>query len=314
MSLSGYKFIIVCCLSILQWTGIQAQEVEQPVESKPVKNTFSSIWIIDNQTVMVPYKGTFEFDIQHRFGLVYNGFEDLWGLYAPSNIRLGFSYVPVDKLMVGFGLTKNNLTWDFNAKYAILKQMSSGGSPVSLTYYGNTAIDTRDKSYFANANDLAFTDRMSFFHQLMVARKISDKLSLQLAGSLSHFNAVYPTENPSDGSLQELENDNFSIALSARYKISNAMNILVNYDQPLTTRPSSDPEKPDTKDPKPNLSLGIEINSSAHQFQIFVGNYNSLIPQINNAYNTNWGFGDKKFSLWDPEWLIGFNITRLWSY
>jgi hypothetical protein len=314
MSLSRYKIIFVCCLSMLFLTGITAQEVTAPKESKPVKDMFSSIWIIDNQTVMVPYKGTLEFDIQHRFGPVYNGFEDLWGLYAPSNIRLGFTYVPMDKLMVGFGLTKSYLTWDVNAKYAILKQMSSGGSPVSLTYYGNAAIDTRDKSYFANADDLAFTDRLSFFHQLLVARKISDKFSLQLAGSLSHFNTVYPNENPEDGSIQELKNDNFSLALSARYKLSNALNILFNYDQPLTTRPSADPQKPDTKDPKPNLSLGLEITSSAHQFQIFLTNYSSLVPQRNNAYNTNWGFGDKKFSLWDPEWVIGFNITRLWSY
>ena len=89
-------------------------------ERKPVKNMFESIWIIDNQTVMVPFKNTLEFDIQHRFGLVENGYEDFWGLYAPSNIRLGFSYVPINNLMVGFGLTKQNLTWDFNAKYALL--------------------------------------------------------------------------------------------------------------------------------------------------------------------------------------------------
>lgn len=309
-----YKVLTTICLSIFLLNGIQAQEIETPVDSKPVKNTFSSIWIIDNQTVMVPYKGTLEFDIQHRFGLVYNGFEDLWGLYAPSNIRLGFAYVPIDNLMVGFGLTKNYLTWDVNAKYAILKQMTSGGSPVSLTYFGNAAIDTRDKSYFANADDLAFTDRLSFFHQLLIARKISDKFSVQLAGSLSHFNTVYPMGNPDDGSLEELKNDNFSLALSARYKVSDVVNILVNYDQPLTTRPSSDPQKPDTRDPKPNFSFGVEFVTSAHQFQIFMGNYQSITPQRNNAYNSNWGFGDSSFSLWDPEWCIGFNITRLWSY
>ena len=97
---------MLACLSLICLSGLQAQEVDAPVVSKPVKNTFSSIWIIDNQSVMVPYKGTLEFDIQHRFGLVSNGFEDLWGLYAPSNIRLGFSYVPVNNLMVGFGFTK----------------------------------------------------------------------------------------------------------------------------------------------------------------------------------------------------------------
>ena len=308
------KILLLSYFSLLCLTGVQAQDNADVVESKPVKNTFSSIWIIDNHSVMVPYRKTFEFDIQHRFGLVYNGFEDLWGLYAPSNIRLGFSYVPVNDLMVGFGFTKNNLLWDFNVKYSLLQQMTEKGSPVSITYYGNAAIDTRDKSFFANADDLKMTDRLSFFHQVMIARKISDKFSLQLAGSLSHFNTIYPNENPVDGNLQELQNDNFSIAVSGRYKLSNALNFIFNYDQPLTTRPSSNPEKPDSKDPKPNVSLGLEINTSAHQFQLFVGNFTSIVPQYNNTFNANWGFGDEKFSLWDPEWAIGFNITRLWSY
>src|SRR5678815_2087100 len=102
-------------------------------ENKPVKNTFNSIWLSDNQAVMVPIKGTFEFDLQHRFGLVNSGEQDFLGFFAPANIRLGFEYVPLDKLMVGFGITKTNLTWDLNAKYAIFKQMQNGGMPVSVT-------------------------------------------------------------------------------------------------------------------------------------------------------------------------------------
>ncbi|MGB4849975.1 MAG: DUF5777 family beta-barrel protein [Saprospiraceae bacterium] len=315
MKLSRYKILGLFFLLFIQAFNLWAQETEMPdSENKPVKNTFSSIWIIDNQSVMVPFKGTLEFDIQHRFGLVYNGYEDFWGLYAPSNIRLGLAYVPINNLMVGFGLTKKNLTWDINAKYAILKQMISGGSPVSLSYFVNAAIDSRDKNAFTNADELVFSDRLSYFHQLLLARKISDKLSVQIAGSLSHFNTIYPAPGLEDGSVQQLDNDHFALAISAKYMVTNTMNILVNYDHPLTTRPSIDPEFPDSKDPKPNFSFGVEFNTSAHQFQIFLGNYNSIIPQTNNTYNTNWGFGNKSFSLWDPEWLIGFNITRLWSY
>ena len=41
-------------------TKTEAPAIQKP---KPVKNTFQSVWIIDNQTVMVPVKGTFEMDI-----------------------------------------------------------------------------------------------------------------------------------------------------------------------------------------------------------------------------------------------------------
>ena len=309
------KMFVLFSICVLQAAGLWAQEAEMiAVEKKPVKNTFNSIWIIDNPTVMVPYKGTLEFDIQHRFGLIYNGYEDFWGLYAPSNIRLGFGYVPVNNLMVGFGLAKKNLTWDFNAKYSILRQMSGGGSPVSVTYFGNAAMDTRDQDQFPNPAEFESTDRWSFFHQLLIARKISDKISLQVGGSVSHFNAVYPSKDPETGEIEDLDNDHFAVAVSARYKITNATSIMINYDQPLTTRESDDTESPGTFEPKPNLALGFEFTTSSHQFQIFLGNFDSLVPQINNTYNSNWGFGNDQFSLWDPEWLIGFNITRLWSY
>src|SRR5689334_21111919 len=116
---------------------------EQPAirKIKPVKNTFGSIWLIDNQTVMVPVKKTFEMDIMHRFGTIKKGYEDFYGFFAPSNIRLGFNYVPVNNLLVGVSITKANMTWEGYAKYAILKQ-TKGQYPVSITYYADMSIDT----------------------------------------------------------------------------------------------------------------------------------------------------------------------------
>src|ERR1017187_582445 len=80
-----------------------ATTIEAPVKQKPVKNTFQSVWMIDDQTVMVPIKGTFEMDIQHRFGTVQNGIKDLFGIYASANMRLGFNYAPINNLNLGFG-------------------------------------------------------------------------------------------------------------------------------------------------------------------------------------------------------------------
>src|SRR5215212_9803885 len=163
--------------------SVAAQEEMKPAKVKPVKNIFESVWIIDNQSVMVPVKKTFEMDIMHRFGTVDKGYEDFWGFFAPSNIRLAVSYSPINKLNVGIGITKSNMLWDASAKYSIISQ-TKGIYPVSITYYGNMAYDTRkdeDKSIFRYR-----TDRFLFFHQLIVARKISDKLSLQVAPSVSH--------------------------------------------------------------------------------------------------------------------------------
>ena len=111
----------MCFLSVMIFA--QTEEITPVPENKPVKNTFESTILIENQTVMLPVKGTFQFDMQHRFGTIQNGFDDLFGLYAPSNIRMGVYYTPVNKLSVGFGFTKANNLLDFSAKYGLLSQM-----------------------------------------------------------------------------------------------------------------------------------------------------------------------------------------------
>ncbi len=306
---------LACCLIFFQ-LNMNAQDsavVEEKAVShkvKPVKNTFPSVWIIDNQTVTVPIKKTFEMDIMHRFGTVQNGYQDFWGFFAPSNIRLGFSYTPINKLNVGLGITKNNMVWDASAKYAIITQ-TKGKYPVSVSYYTNMAYDTRkdeDKTIFKYQSQ-----RMSFFNQLLIARKVTSKLSVQVAPSISHQNAVngYFTKNDSTGTetYQEMKFNHFAVAVSARYKLTNVMSVMINYDQPLTKHASNNPN--------PNLSFGIEMSTSSHSFQVFLGNYSLLSPQRNNLYNTNSPFGytdvnGKKVG--GGAFVIGFNITRLWNY
>lgn len=288
------------CLCLIFSQQLTAQEVVtdslQPahaVKKKPVKNTFESNWIQDNQTVMVPIKGTFEMDIQHRFGTVDNGIKDAFGIYAPSNIRIGLSYVFINNLQIGLGATKERMQCDLNGKYAIIKQARSGGFPVSITYFGNIVLDTRDKSNF-----VTYTDRISYFNQLLIARKITDKLSLQVAPSLTHFNNVegYLDEN---GKIRnKMKNEHFAIAFMGRYKLTAKTNFLVNYDQPWTQHPMNNPH--------PNISFGFEMVTSAHAFQVFMGNYHGIVPQSNNLFNQN-DYTKRQF-------LIGFNITRLWNY
>ncbi len=294
-------YLILCCFIILTLPSISlmaqdddtAEVAQSSNERKPVKDIFESIWLIDNQTVVVPVKGTFQYDIQHRFGTVKNGFDDLYGLYAPSNIRMGFGYTLVNNLMLGFGLTKQNLSWDFNAKYALFQQSRSGGFPVSMTYYVNAAIDGRKKENFVNS-----TDRFSYFHQLMLARKVSDKFSAQASVNLSHYNSVEGYVTDENQIEPKMKNDHLSFSLLGRYKLTDAMAFLVNYDQPLT--------KHLTDNPNPNISFGIEIATSSHAFQIFLGNYSNLIPQRNHMFNNN--------NYEDGQFLIGFNITRLWNW
>ncbi|HEY5405498.1 MAG TPA: DUF5777 family beta-barrel protein [Ginsengibacter sp.] len=282
-----------------------------PVKHKPVKNTFRSVWIIDDQTVMVPIKGTFEADIQHRFGTVENGIKDLFGLYASANMRIGFSYAPINNLNLGFGATRNNgnMLLDGSAKYALLKQ-TKGKYPVSVTYYGNLAYATKaDPNHFLYTYQ---TQRLSFFNQLIIGRKVNDNFSIQAGISISHQNSVpgyYAQKDTVTYAFKEEKFDLFAASFSARYKLTEVTSIIVDYDQPLTRFA--------TNNPHPNIAFGFEFNTSGHTFQMFAGNYSLLNPQQNSLYNTNNPIGFKQTGgtkVKGGQFLIGFNITRLWNF
>jgi hypothetical protein len=242
---------------------------------------------------MVPVKGTFEFDFQHRFGLVNNGIKDMFGLYSGATIRLGVSYVPIKNLQIGVGSNSDPMQVDFNVKYSIFRQTKDKSMPVSVTWYSNAVVDTRSDNNFVNGGD-----RFSYFHQLIIARKITDKLSLQVAPNVSHYNSVPGQQFVENGPIYAMKNQHYAIAFSARYKVTSGTGIIVNYDQPLTQHPINNPH--------PNLAFGIELVTSAHVFQVFFGNYNAIVPQRNNFFNQN--------DYTKGQYLIGFNISRLWNF
>lgn len=259
---------------------------------KPAKNTFGSVWLMDNQTVMVPVKGTLEMDIQHRFGTVDNGKKDAWGIFAPSNIRLGLSYAPINKLFIGAGITKERKQVDLNVKYSLLQQ-TPDKMPVSISYFGNMVIDARDNSNFRNS-----VDRLSFFNQLIIARKITDKFSAQVAPGFSWFNNVEAYVDKNGIIQKKMENGHFAISVLGRFRVTEKSAIIAGYDQPLTQHT--------TNNPHPNICFGFETTTSSHAFQVFMGNYYGIVPQSNNVFNQN-DFRDGQF-------VIGFNITRLWNF
>lgn len=303
-------FCMLAMNGFTQGDSTASNEVATPkVKARPVRNTFESVYVLDDQSVMVPIKGTFEADIQHRFGTVENGVKDLYGLYSSANMRIGFHYSPINNLYLGFGLTKNNMLLDGSAKYAIIKQ-TPNLYPVSVTYYGDLGYKT-----VADPSGLLFkfqTQRLSFFNEVLVARKFSEKFSAQVGIGISHQNSVpgyYAQKDTTTYVYKEQKFDLFSSSVCVRYKITDVTALILEYDQPLTRFA--------TNNPHPNVAFGFEFNTSGHTFQLFAGNYSQLNPQQDVLYNTNNPFGFRQTGgnwVKGGQFLIGFNITRLWNF
>jgi hypothetical protein len=281
------KIFIVFTLSLLL-TSLFAQQDSLKVSSKPVRFTFGTTTLIDNNTTETIYKGGLEFQIHHRFSLIEN-YHNLFGIYGSANTRLGLNYGITDRLMIGIGTTKDYQLQDIQWKYAILRQTEDNKMPLSLSYYGNLVIDARSKDNFGPEGTFKSIHRLSYFTQLILARKINEMFSVQVAPSVAYFNSVPQNIDSTSG----YKNLNVGISAGARANLFGAHSLILEYDQLLTKQAIA-------VQPKPNLSLGWEIGTATHSFQIFASNYNQIINQRNLVFNTN----DWKKS----QWLIGFNI------
>lgn len=285
-------YTIIIALFFLPAMLIAQEGEKAKTKSKPVRSPFACPTVIDNQTVYIPTAKTLEFVIEHRFDKIEN-ISNLFGIYGSSNIRLGVNYSITNKLSVGYGITKYRMVSDFRIKYNILEQTRDDKMPIALTAYGNMGIDGRSEAYFGQ--DYKFTNRFSYFTELIVARKFTDWLSLQVSGSFSHLNRV--------DSL--MEHDQFGISFSGRARVTPQSSIVFNYGLPLQIKSIAE-HTTFTNPPTDNFGIGWEVSTSTHCFQIFVTSATDLVPQYIMMTNQNdWTNGGLFF---------GFTITRLWSF
>jgi len=302
-------FSLITTISFAQKDATETTGVKE--KDYPVTGAFESGTLIDAQTTVIPAVKTLEFGIQHKFGTIENGSSDMWGVYGSSNIRLSLNYVVAKDLQFGIGLTKKGMSGeknitDLNAKWTLLKQTRKNSIPVSVALYGNAALDGQALSSYETEevqvafhdglpNKIHFSDRLSYFSELIIGRKFCKEFSLQAGVSFTHYNLVG----------MKYDHDKVGVHVNGRIKVTPQGSIIFNYDQPLKIKQISE-QLTWTNPPKPNLALGYEVSTGTHAFQIYMGSTSSLLPQDNIMYNQN---------DWQNQgWSIGFVITRLWAF
>lgn len=281
------------------------EEASEETQIYPV-TTFESNFMVDDQTTLVFDKKSLGFAIQHKFGTLDNGITDLWGIYgAGTNIRLALDYVPVKNLQIGAGISKSKMMTDLSAKWSVLRQTSDNKVPVGVALHGVVGMDGREAGVFETGKvvdtkgetmpqSIDFTDKVSYFSQVIVSRKCTEWLSVQGGASFTHYNMVGWDEN----------HDLFGLHALGRIKISPQSSLTFNYNAPLKIESIS--EQTEMPDYKPTLAVGWQISTFTHAFQIYVSNAPSMLPQENMMYNR------AKF---DKDGIaIGFTITRLWAF
>lgn len=250
--------------------------------NKPAEAIFKAPTVVLLPSVKNLYAQTLNMSIYHTFGVVKPGIKEFWGLDTGSNVRLGLDYGITNNLSVGIGRTSIGKVVDGRFKYTILHQMTKSGSPVELAMNGDMGITTAQKIF---PGKYGFSDRLGFSFMLMAAHKFNDKLSLQIAPMITHYNRVLTGKNTYYG-----------LGLSGRYKITGHTAIALEY-VPVFNKSSYLQNE---------LSVDFNIETGGHVFQLFFTNAQTFTPQSILSQTRNHFF--------KREFRFGFNINRIFWF
>lgn len=248
--------------------------------------TFKTTRVVLNQSIQAPAKGDLIFIISHHFGRLNQGAYDLFGL-DQATIRFGLEYGITDRLTLGVGRSTYKKLYDGFVKFKLLQQSSGARNmPVSVSYFGSIGInslkwDNPDRKNY-------FSSRLSYVHQLLIARKFSSSFSMQLTPTVVHRNLV---------PLADDQNTVFAMGAGGRFKLTQRMSINAEYFYLLPGKTADNYDN--------SLSVGFDIETGGHVFQLF---FTNSVPINENGFITetqgDWLKGDIFF---------GFNITRTFT-
>jgi len=284
------KFIIAVMLFLLTGYLVSAQEedllrgvdINSP-RKEVVTNAFKSSRVINGHSMEFIGKGVLDFRILHRFGRANDGVSEWFGLDQAS-MRMGLDYGLGKNLTVGIGRSTFKKEVDGFLKLRLLSQKTYG-TPFSVVVVTGMSVYT-----FKNTDPLhevSFSSRAGYYYQSIIGRKFSRKFSLQLSPTLVHRNIVPAGD----------VNDTYALGIGGRFKLSKRTALVADYF-PVLNRPS-------TSDTRNSLSLGFDIETGGHVFQLHFSNSTGMNERafITDTHDS-WGKGEVRF---------GFNLSRVFT-
>lgn len=261
---------------------MQMLEDDTEEESYAVASTFKGTRLINGQSIETRKKGTLEFVIFHRFGTLNSGIDNFYGL-DDAFIRLGLDYAITNQLTVGIGRSSFQKVVDGFLKYQLLKQQAGVSAfPLSVVAYTNMNINTLN---WANPGDNRTTDRFSYTHQLLIARKFSEATSLQLMPTIVHRNRV---------PMAAEDNLIYALGIGGRQKLTQRVAFTFEYYHQFNNK---SPENFQNA-----VAIGFDIETGGHVFQLHLTNAR---PTFERGFIT-----ETTGQISEGDIHFGFNITR----
>ena len=245
---------------------------------------FKAMKIGNLQSTKIAEKGDFYLIVSHRFGTLKNGVQTFFG-FDDANTKMQLLYSFFNGVQFSLSRESLNRTYASALKVRLFKQ--SNKFPVNIVAYGTANINTLISG--DQYPKLKFGDKMSYAGQLLVSRRITKNLSLQIAPS-------FVRQNLQDLRVTKALNHNqFVAGIGGRIKISKRMSLNADYAYNFNRVKNSLYKNP--------LTLGLDIETGGHVFQLLFSNAQSTNePGFLSNAEGNWATGDVFF---------GFNVVRV---
>ncbi|HEU5147011.1 MAG TPA: DUF5777 family beta-barrel protein [Chryseosolibacter sp.] len=246
--------------------------------------TFKTTRIINGHSVENVGSGVLDLRISHRFGYINSGVYELFGL-DQATMRLGLDYGLTRRWMIGVGRSTYQKQFDGFTKLKLLQQ-SDGGAPVTASavasvMYKSLKFDDPTRENYVTSN-------LFYSGQLLIGRKMSEGVSLQLMPTMIHYNLVPRSQDP---------NDIIAVGAGGRVKLSKRLSINAEYYYQLLHY-----RLPDTRNA---FAIGFDIETGGHVFQLNFTNATGMTERSFISETTgNFFEGDIHF---------GFTISRVFT-
>ncbi len=264
--------------------------------------TFKSTRIINMHSIEMTGSGNLQFMVIHHFGSIWdqnekaNNLARVFGFNGNfASTYVSFDYSTSHWLNIGTGLAGNGIIEPFVKLKLLRQQTGLRNYPISVAYM--TTANVNASRSIQSPNDFLW-NRFSYLHQLLIARKFSDKFSLQLIPSMIHQNITsYGLGN---------QHNIYSLGLGGRLKLSNKRAITFEYSRQLNMYKNVIDRSGEIVNYSPNLiSLGYDWDTGGHIFQFFISSssFASNLNQLTINPEKN------KLGLYS----LGFNLNRSYS-
>jgi hypothetical protein len=263
-------------------------EEESEKNKKPdyATATFKTTRIINGLSVENVAAGVLDLRISHRFGYISGGAYQLWGL-DQATMRIGLDYGLTKRWMIGVGRSTYQKQFDGFSKFKILRQSSGTRNiPVTISAAGSVMYKSINFEDPTRINYLA--SNLFYSGQLLIGRKFSESLSLQVMPTMIHYNLVPGATDP---------NDVFAVGAGGRIKLSKRISLNAEYYYQLPGY-----KLPGTYN---SLAVGVDIETGGHVFQLNFTNSTGMTERRFISETTgNFFKGDIHF---------GFTISRVFT-